>query len=310
MNSTTFRPPSRSWAVAAAATVLAAGPVALTGAGAAQATGEQGSANAAVLRTRLDVALLNSTVHTPLAVTLNEVRAPGSGRRTALTARLDGVDGGQPFTVLRAEVADAQATVEGGRAESSVTLAKARLHVPGLPLLSVVELEKVTVRAVCEAGRTPLASATLPGSVTVLGKRVTLTSGGPTEVKVPGVGDVRLDLSRTRTTSRTAAATALRLDVSVNPLELNVAEVGGTLTLAEAECETPAVPATGAVAPSGAAVPDVQPQGARAEQAASTGADLAETGGNSMTPYLVGGALALLAAGGGAVALARRGRRS
>ncbi|MEV3969775.1 LAETG motif-containing sortase-dependent surface protein [Streptomyces sp. NPDC050698] len=34
--------------------------------------------------------------------------------------------------------------------------------------------------------------------------------------------------------------------------------------------------------------------------------DLAETGGGSTAPYLVAGAIALLTAGGGAVALARR----
>src|SRR5690606_20066649 len=110
---------------------------------------------------------------------------------------LDGVHGGKPFSVLRAEVADARASVEGAKAEASTTLAKARVHVPGLPLLSLIELEKVTSKAVCEAGKTPLASATLPGSVTVLGKRVTLTSEGTTEVEVPGVGEVKLELSKT-----------------------------------------------------------------------------------------------------------------
>ena len=57
---------------------------------------------------------------------------------------------------------------------------------------------------------------------------------------MPGVGEVRLDLAKTEQTSRTAAATALELKVSVNPLKLNVAEVEGTVTLAEATCETPA----------------------------------------------------------------------
>jgi LPXTG-motif cell wall-anchored protein len=286
-----FRIRARRWSAVAVATVLAA----LAGTGSAHATGGQGSASAAVLRTALDVSLLNKTVHAPLTVSLNEVRAPRSARKTALTAVLDGVDGGKPFSVLRAEVADAGATVDGDRAEASTTLSGARLHVPGLPLLPVVELEAVSSRAVCETGRTPHASVTLPASVRVLGQRVRLTAGGPTHVEVPGVGEVRLDLSRTGTTSTTAAATALRLEVSVDPLKLNVAEVEGTLTLAEARCEAPA--ASG-----------VQAQGARTGQAAPTGADLAETGGDSMTPYVAGGAVALLAAGGGAVALARRGR--
>ncbi|MFF5157241.1 SCO1860 family LAETG-anchored protein [Streptomyces sp. NPDC000348] len=299
MYSINFLTPACRWVAVAAAAALAAGPAVLAGAGTAHATGEHGGASAAVLRTGLDVSLLNKTVHAPLAVTLNEVRAPQSARKTALTASLDGVDGGRPFSVLRAEAADARATVDGGRAEASATLAKARLHVPGLPLLSVVELESITSRAVCEAGRTPHASVTLPASVTVLGKRVTLTSGGPTRVEVPGVGEVRLDLSRTGTTSTTAAATALRLQVSVNPLKLNVAEVDGTLTLAEAACETPDAPDAPAAQEEAAGA---QPQGARAQ------ADLAETGGDPMTPYIAGGAIALLAAGAGAVALSRRGR--
>ncbi len=54
------------------------------------------------------------------------------------------------------------------------------------------------------------------------------------------MGSVRLDLSTTGTTSSTAAATALTLEVSVNPAKLNVAEVEGRLTLATSQCETPA----------------------------------------------------------------------
>ncbi|WP_374334233.1 SCO1860 family LAETG-anchored protein [Streptomyces sp. DH20] len=292
------------------ACALTAGPVALAGAGPAYATEGHGSASASVLRTDLDVSLLNKSVRVPLTVSLNEVEAPHTARKTALTATLDGVDRGKPFSVLRAEVADAVATVEGERAEASTTLADARLHVPGLPLLSVVELEAVGSKAVCEAGETPHASVTLPAAVTVLGKRVSLSAGGPTNVEVPGVGSVRLDLSTTETTSSTAAATALKLEVSVNPAKLNVAEVEGHLTLAKSQCETPA-PAD--EEPSEAAAPEapekaepaVEPQAARAAQA-----DLAETGGDSATPYVAAGAVALLAAGGGAVLLSRRGRRN
>ncbi|MEU9388239.1 SCO1860 family LAETG-anchored protein, partial [Streptomyces sp. NPDC048279] len=270
-------------------------------AGTAHATTDQGRASAVVLRTGLDVSLLNKTVNVPLAVTLNEVQAPRSADRTALTATLDGVDGGKPFSVLGADVASAKATVSDGLAEGSVHLAHARLHLPGLPLLSLVELDTVTSKATCETGKQPVASANVLGAVTVLGKRVTLSAGGPTDVKVPGVGEVRLDLSKRETTSTTAAASALELKVSVNPLKLNVADVEGTLTLAKATCETPPAPA----APSDPADPvtDVKPQGAPAKET-----KLAETGGSSVTPYVAGGALALVAAGGGAVALTRRRR--
>ncbi|MGW4565619.1 SCO1860 family LAETG-anchored protein [Streptomyces sp. NPDC004561] len=316
MNSNNFRMPARRLATVATVTALTAAPAVL-GAGAAHATGDHGRASAVVLRTGLDVSLLDKTVHVPLGVTLNEVQAPRSADRTALSARLDGVAGGRPFAVLRADVASAKATATAERAEGSVRLVNARLHVPGMPLLSLIEVGTATARATCEAGRAPVASANVLGSVTVLGRRVTLTAGGPTEVRVPGIGEVRLDLAERRTTSRTAAATALELKVSVNPLKLNVADVEGTVTLARATCESPAGAPAGHPVPShdpaagtkpgdapakAGAAPDVKPQGAPAKS------DLAETGGSSATPYIAGGALALLLLGGGAVTLARRRR--
>ncbi|WP_225638625.1 SCO1860 family LAETG-anchored protein, partial [Streptomyces solaniscabiei] len=306
MNRNTFRMPARRLVTVTAATALAAGPVVLAGAGTAHATGDHGRASAGVLRTDLDVSLLDKTVNVPLTVTLNEVQAPESARKTALTARLDGVDGGKPFSVLRADVADARATTTADKAEGHTELARARVHVPGLSLLSVIEVGQVTSTATCEAGKKPVAASNLLGAVTVLGKKVTLTTGGTTDVKVPGVGEVRLDLSKTETTSRTAAATALRLTVHVDPLDLGVAEVDGTLTLASAACESPAAPAEAAQPPAKAEEPpaepaaDVKPQGAPAE------AGLAETGGSSTTPYIAAGAAALVLAGGGALAVARR----
>lgn len=324
MNGNTFRMPARRLAVVAAATALAAGPATLAGAASAHATGDHGRASATVLRTGLDVSLLNKTVNVPLAVTLNEVQAPQSAEKTALTARLDGVDGGKPFSVLRADVAEAKATATAGRSEGTTTLARARLHVPGLPLLSVIEVQEVTSTATCEAGKQPVADANLLGPVTVLGKKVTLTTGGTTDVKVPGVGEVRLDLSKEETTSRTAAATALELKVHVNPLDLNVAEVDGTVTLAKATCESPAAPADGAGQPPAKtdeppagqdagqkaepADPAAEPAGDVRAQGARTEADLAETGGSSSTPYVAAGAAALVLAGGGALVLARRRR--
>ncbi|MEU2064479.1 SCO1860 family LAETG-anchored protein [Streptomyces sp. NPDC013455] len=297
MNSNDFRMPARRLAALATVTALTAAPAAL-GAGAAHATTGHGRASAVVLRTGLDVSLLDRTVRVPLAVSLNEVHAPQSADRTALSARLDGVNGGKPFTVLGADVAEAEATVTAKRAEGSVRVAHAELHLPGLPLLSLIRADTITAKATCEAGRAPAASANVLGAVTVLGKRVTLTATGPVEVEVPGVGEVRLDLSERTTTTRTAAATALRLKVSVNPLKLNVADVQGTVTLAQATCESPMVPPTGKPVPSHDPAAAVRPQGARA--------DLAETGGSAATPYIAGGALALLLAGGGAVAVTRR----
>ncbi|MGW7273532.1 SCO1860 family LAETG-anchored protein [Streptomyces sp. NPDC054864] len=314
MNSNAFRLPARRLGVIATATVLVAGPAALATAGTASATGgdsgDKGRASAVVLRTGLDVSLLNKTLNVPLKVSLNEVQAPASAGKTALTAELNGVNGGQPFSVLRADVATAKATVEKGKAEGYSNIARAKVHVPGLPLLSLIEVEQVTSKAVCAAGKRPVAEANLLGGVTVLGKKVTLSAGGTTQVAVPGVGEVRLDLSRTHTTSRTAAASALELKVSVNPLKLNVAEVEGTVTLAGASCEAPA-----AAAKPEPSAPPVKPQGGAEEEpvaakpARPAEANLAETGGNSATPYLVGGGALLLAGGGAAVAMTRRGRR-
>ncbi|NBM16345.1 SCO1860 family LAETG-anchored protein [Streptomyces sp. GC420] len=296
----------------------------------AHATDEKGGGNASavVLRTGLDVSLLDKSVRIPLRASLNEVRAPeAAADKTALAVTVDGVDKGRPVQILRADVATARADVTEGRAEAESNLVKARVHVPGLPLLSLIEVEKVTSKAVCEAGRQPVAESNLLGSVTALGKKVTLSTGGTTRVAVPGVGEVRLDLSREETTSTTAAATALELKVSVDPLELNVAEVEGTVTLAQATCTSPSSPASGPGSGSGnEAAPETEtaaePEGEAAEEASgdtpgiaaqSAGepgrANLAETGGSSLTPYLAGGAFALVASGAGAVALARSRRR-
>ncbi|WP_030203227.1 SCO1860 family LAETG-anchored protein [Streptomyces sp. NRRL S-87] len=312
MNSNTFRTPVRRSSAALAAAALAAGPTALLSAGPAHATGGGGKASAVVLRTGLDVGLLNKTVHVPLKATLNEVQAPASADKTALTVTLDGVEQGKPVSVLRADVASATATADRRRAEGAVKLVNAKIHVPGLPLLSLIQVEKVTARALCEAGRRPVAESNVLGAVTVLGKRVTLSAGGTTKVEVPAVGEVRLDLSSRETTSRTAAATALRLKVSVNPLKLNVAEVDGEVVLAEATCATPAggptpsatLPATSVPTPPGHTTkPDVKPQ-----SGGTTGGNLAETGGSSATPYVAGGALLLVGVGAGALVLGRGGR--
>ncbi|MEU6215928.1 SCO1860 family LAETG-anchored protein [Streptomyces sp. NPDC047022] len=316
MNGTTFRMPARRLTTVALATALAAGPAALAGAGPAAATGDHGSASAFVLRTGLDVSLVNKTLNVPLAVSLNAVQAPRSAQETALSAQLDGVAGGHPFDVVRAEAADAKATVSSNGAEASTSLAHARVHLPGLPMLSLIEVEGVTSKAVCAPGKRPVATANLLGAVTILGRKVTATAGGPTDVKVPGVGEVRAEVSPTRVSSRTAAASALVLTVSVNPLNLNVAEVKGTVTLASASCGAPA--GSGTPGPGTAATePDVKPQGApakaagapaKAADAPAKSHDLAETGGSSATPYIVAGAIALLAVGGGAIGVARRRR--
>ncbi|MFD5876812.1 SCO1860 family LAETG-anchored protein [Streptomyces sp. NPDC060322] len=239
MNSNTFRLAALAIAAAPVALLVAVPAHAATATSPATPGGGHGKASAVVLRAGLDVSLLNKSVQVPLVATLNEVHAPASAEETALSVELDGAEKGRPIHVLKADVATANATVDARKAEGYTNLVAARVHVPGLPLLSLIEVKEVTSRALCEKGRKPVAESNVLGRVSVLGKRVRLTSGGTTRVEVPGVGDVTLDLSKTGTTTRTAAATALRLRVSVNPLKLNVAEVEGEVTLAEATCETP-----------------------------------------------------------------------
>ncbi|WP_329016905.1 SCO1860 family LAETG-anchored protein [Streptomyces sp. NBC_00690] len=319
MNSNAFRTSARRCAAVTASVAMAAAPVALAGPAHATGGGSEGRASAVVLRAGLDVSLHNKTVQVPLNATLNEVKAPASADKTALSVRLDGVDQGRPFSVLRADVATSRGTVDKKQAEGYARLVGARVHVPGLPLLSLIEVEQVTSRATCRVGARPTATSNVLGHVKVLGKKVTLSAGGQTAVAVPGVGTVTLDLSRTHTTSRTAAATALALKVAVNPLNLNVAEVNGTVTLVEAKCAAPKAPhreqetATpqepGEQEPTSPQEP-APTEGTKALSGGEPTENLAETGGSSTTMYLAAGSVALLGLGGGALLMVRKRARA
>ncbi len=319
----------RRLAATLVATALTAGPAVLLGAVPAHATGDhgpaRGTADAVVLRTGVNVGLLNKTLDVPLNVALNEVHAPASAGKTALTVKLDGIDHGRPFSVLRADAATARATADRRKAEGYANVVRAKVHLPGLPLLSLIEVQQVTAKAVCEAGTRPRAESNVLGTVRVLGQKVTLTAGGTTKVKVPGTGEVRLDLSKKNVTSKGAAATALDLNVSLNPLKLNVADVQGRVTLAKATCTTPRGKApeqggsggtsggqTSGGSSGGQTGGGTEPAGGKDTEVTGSGTrtqNLAETGGSSATPYLAGGAALLLAAGAGSMVFARR-RRS
>ncbi|MDT0265180.1 SCO1860 family LAETG-anchored protein [Streptomyces sp. DSM 44915] len=302
-----------SLALGAACGVLLTAPPAVADDGPGQET--EGSASAAVLRTALDVSLLDGTARLPLTLALNEVHAPAdaaSADETLLTATLDGVADGRPFEVLAAEVASAEATVDQDAASAETALVDASVHLPGLAALPLLELTAVSARAHCPAGAAPTAETEMPATATVLGRDVTLDSSGSTEVAVPGVGQVTLTLGHREANEADAAATALDLAVEIDPLELNVATVSGRITLAEARCQAPAAtedeerPATEPAAEEQPAAEE--PEGPRPDswRESEPAADLAETGGSSNTPYLVGGALALLGVGLGTVFFARR----
>ncbi|MBD0739005.1 hypothetical protein BGM09_06125 [Streptomyces sp. CBMA29] len=233
-------PARRSAAAIGAAVALAAGALAVApGAQATPATSGGGTSTATVLRAGLDVSLLNKTVDVPVNVSLNDVKAPADAKETALTVKVgSGVERGHEINILRADVATANATADRYKAEGYANVAKAEVHVPGLPLLSLIKLDAVTSKATCQVGHKPTASSKLVG-VTILGKTISLNAVGTTDVRVGGVGEVSLQLTNTVTTSRTAAATALQLKVHINPLNLGVAEVTGDVTLAQATCRTP-----------------------------------------------------------------------
>ncbi|GHF72518.1 LPXTG cell wall anchor domain-containing protein [Streptomyces mashuensis] len=299
--------------LAALTAVGTATALTLAAAPAAHATGSPGTgtATATVLRTNLDVSLLGQAVHVPVEASLNDVKAPADADRTALAVTLDGVENGRPVSLLRADTATARATTDATTAKGYVRVVGARVHVPGLPLRSLVEVQQVTAEAVCTAGRAPTATATVLGSVSVLGKKVTLTPDGPTKVTVPGVGDVRLELSKKDTGTATAAATALGLDVTIDPLALGVAKVTGHVTLAGTSCRTPAGASSPTPTPAAGTGPDVKPQAAahsspRPAASGAAASGLAETGGSSATPYVAGAAGLLVVGGGGALIAARR----
>jgi hypothetical protein len=273
----------------------------------------RGSATAVAFRAALDVSRAGSAGTMPLRATLNEVQAPGTAEKKTLDVTVDQVNRDRPVRLLQADAVRAKADVADGRAEGTSHLVRARVHVPGLPALPLVEVAEVTATATCAAGQKPVAESQVLGPVTTLGKRVPLEAGGTATVEAPGVGTIRLSLSQRETTSETAAATSLRLQVSVDPLRLGVEKVEGTVTLAQATCrspqqaaESPAPSATpSAQAPSGRSAPRAQ------SVAPSQDTGLAETGGSLMTPYLLAGGAVLVTVGATAAALAgRRSRRN
>lgn len=282
---------------------LMAGPALTAEAAAVPATDTaKGSATAAAFRAELDVSRLEATGAMPLRVSLNEVQAPANAEKKTLDVTLDDVNGDRPVHLLHADVALARADVTKGRAEGTSHLVRARVHLPGLPVLSLLEVEELTATATCVAGHEPAAKSGVLGPITALGQPISLAPDRTTTIEAPGVGTVRLSLSRKEVTSSTAAATSLQLQVSVDPLKLGVEKVEGTVTLAHATCRSPQStsdsPAPSATESSTSAV------------AHSTENHLAKTGRSPLTPYILAAGAILVTVGGGAIALARaRSRR-
>ena len=323
-------------ALLAVSLLAAAQPARADGSGGSGGSG-WGTASATTAGLSLDVKLINGAVDIPVDLTLNAVHAPKSVDGSMLTTTIGGVDQGRRLTLLDATLGHSAATVDKHGAHAEVDLVKANISLPGL-LTQLVGLKEVHATADCPVGGRPSADVNILGTLSVLDKGVSLSAAGPTRVNVPGIGIVDLELSKKTVTSTTAAATALELNVHVNPLNLNVAEVTGTVQLAAVHCteghggggssapSSPASgsgPASGSSAPSssasssGAALPPPPPAStssmpsgspAAATPAAAT-TTLAETGGGSETPMIAGVALVLVGAGAAAVGTSRRRRR-
>jgi LPXTG-motif cell wall-anchored protein len=235
------------FALSGAALSVALAAVSLIGvAEPARATTGTGTASATTAEVALDVHLLNA-VDIPVDVSLNKISAPASVGGAALTAVVGGgVEHDRPVNLLMAQLGRTEATADARGSHASVTLADAHLHVPGLPLTDLLGIRAVSAEADCPAHGAPTATAQALGDATVLGVQVHLSAYGVTRVPVPGLGEVDLRLSQHATTSDTAAATAVALDVNVNPLALNVAAVHGRIVLADVSCTTgPAGGSTG-----------------------------------------------------------------
>ena len=327
---------SSSLRVVAAALVVAATVLPATAAHAGEPSAspaaqpaKAGRASAVTVEVDLEVSLLNKSVDIPVNASLNKVESPARREGSVLTALVDGVDQQGPVTLVRADVGKSVTEVDDKGASASVELVNADVHAPGLPLTTLLGLEALSAEVTCPVEGQPTADVVAPAKLTVLGRPVSVGLYGPTKVDVPGVGDVSVEFSRRTTTSSTAAASALEVQVEVDPLNLNVARVSGRITVASVSCEKPAAPAptpttattagTPATAPSTAAtaaaatsMPAVQPAGngskaARAvpQDATETAEHLAATGSGGVGP-LAAGAATLLAGGVAAVWATRR----
>ncbi|MFJ5925279.1 SCO1860 family LAETG-anchored protein [Kitasatospora sp. NPDC092948] len=266
-----------------------------------------GKASAVTAELALDVTLLNA-VKVPVDVALNKVESPAQRNGAMLTATVDGVANGQPVTLVKAQVGKSVTKVDDQQATASVQLVGADVHVPGLPLTTLLGLDAMSTEVNCPVDGQPTAKVTAPVKLTVLGKSVTVGLNSPTHVDVPAVGTVDLEFSKKTVTSSTAAASALEVQVSINPLNLNVAKVDGKVTVAAVSCEKPVaavLPAASSPAPSpsDSASPTAQNRTAPKE----SGEELAFTGSTGTTALAAGG-FTLVVAGGAAVWMTRRRR--
>ncbi|BAJ31383.1 MULTISPECIES: SCO1860 family LAETG-anchored protein [Kitasatospora] len=304
---------SAAAAALAASALAVALPLPAYAADAAGTPAKPGRASAVTAELMLDVTLLN-TVNVPVGVALNKVESPAQRDGAMLTAKVDGVDGGRPVTLVKAAVGTSVTKADDKLATASVKLVDADVHVPGLPLTTLLGLQAMSAEANCPVDGPPTADVVAPAKLTVLGKSVTVGLNSPTHVDVPAIGTVDVEFSKKTVTSSTAAASALEVKIALNPLNLNVAKVNGTVRIAAVSCEKPVaavVPAAAVSSPAaaGSSAPAASAPAAAQNRAApkAEGEELAYTGSSGTTVLAAGGGTLLLA-GGAAVWMTRRRR--
>ncbi|WP_370270253.1 choice-of-anchor P family protein [Streptomyces sp. V4I8] len=324
-------------------------------------SGSTGKATAVAARADLDV-LVDGVGDVPVKKALGDLSAPGDAQQTVLTAKVNGVNKGQPTTLVKAEVAHSSVKADAHRSVGDVRLVRVRVYAPGLPANPLLSADLLKATASCETGKKPTAKAALADNVTVLGKPVPVNGPDDQHIEVPGVGTVDLVLENATTTDSTSAATALRLKYTVTPAKLGVVKASGDIVLAEATCAIPdnsgaARDGSGSDGSHGAGSDGAGSDGAGSDGAGSdgdgsdgdgsgsgaedgssdgqsagepadstdaenadaagnqastqtgnNGMNLAETGGNSATPFIAGTGGALLLGGAATMYLIRRRR--
>ena len=227
--------------------------------GAAPAGAAPGDAAATGLTADLDATVAG--VSADLSGSVGAVTAPPSS-----SAELVGADAtlGGAALELSASAVSTDATSEPGIGSSAFAeVADVQLDAPVLtPIIGGLLLDGsgtvIRAEADCPVGSAPTASVSDDITLSIAGVDVVVDADGSAEVDLLGVGGavigtVTLQLDETTTTSTTAAAVAVQLDLTVDLV--GVAVIEGSVTIAQASCETPT-----AVVPSAATIdPDEGP---------------------------------------------------
>ena len=227
--------------------------------GAAPAGAAPGDAAATGLTADLDATIAG--VAADVSGSVGAVTAPPSS-----SSELVGADAtlGSAALELSASAVSTDATSEPGIGSSAFAeVADVQLDAPVLtPIIGGLLLDGsgtvIRAEADCPVGSAPTASVSDDITLSIAGVDVVVDADGSAEVDLLGVGGavigtVTLQLDETTTTSTTAAAVAVQLDLTVDLVGTAVIE--GSVTVAQASCETPL-----AVVPSAATIdPDEGP---------------------------------------------------